>query len=269
MAIPRLHLFELEDLPWFPAAIRDLATDYLVFLETTVGLDRAILPVLSELLRASGERRILDLCSGAGGPALAVGEALAGEGLDVKIRLTDLYPNLAAFERARRAAPDRVSFVETPVDARCVPPELSGVRTLFHAFHHFVPDDARRILSDAGAHGRPIAIFDLPDRALRNIFPFLLTPLFVWLGTPFIRPFRWRRLFWTYLVPLVPLTCWWDGLVSHLRSYGAAGLEALAEEVQADGYAWRAGRAPVPGTPGYMTYLVGIPASPAALGATP
>lgn len=269
MAIPRLHLFELEDLSWFPATIRDLATDYLVFIETAFGLDRAILPVLSEVLRASGERRILDLCSGGGGPALAVGERLSREGIEVEIRLTDLYPNLAAFERARRAAPDRVSFVATPVDARRVPPDLPGVRTLFHAFHHFAPNDARRILSDAAALGRPIAIFDLPDRELRNIVPFLLTPLFVWLGTPFIRPFRWRRLLWTYLVPFVPLTCWWDGLVSHLRSYGVAGLEALATEAGADGYAWRAGRAPVPGTPAYVTYLSGIPGPPAAIRAAP
>ena len=27
----------------------------------------------------------------------------------------------------------------------------------------------------------------------------LLTPLFVWLATPFMRPFTWRRLVWTYL----------------------------------------------------------------------
>ena len=29
MALPRLHLFELEDLEWFPHTIRNLALDYL------------------------------------------------------------------------------------------------------------------------------------------------------------------------------------------------------------------------------------------------
>ena len=33
MALPRLQLFELEDLPWFPRPIRDLATDYLRLME--------------------------------------------------------------------------------------------------------------------------------------------------------------------------------------------------------------------------------------------
>ena len=50
----------------------------------------------------------------------------------------------------------------------------------------------------------------------------LLTPLAVGLATPFIRPFRWSRLFWTYVIPLVPLTCWWDGVVSQLRAYTPA-----------------------------------------------
>lgn len=34
MPLPRLQLFELEDLTWFPHTIRDLATDYLHFMET-------------------------------------------------------------------------------------------------------------------------------------------------------------------------------------------------------------------------------------------
>jgi hypothetical protein len=31
--LPRLQLFELEDLAWFPRTIRNLATDYLQFMQ--------------------------------------------------------------------------------------------------------------------------------------------------------------------------------------------------------------------------------------------
>ena len=41
----------------------------------------------------------------------------------------------------------------------------------------------------------------------------------VLLVTPLIRPFTLSRILWTYLLPLVPLTCWWDGIVSQLRAY--------------------------------------------------
>ena len=66
------------------------------------------------------------------------------------------------------------------------------------------------------------------------LIPLLLTPIYLWIATPFIRPFRWRRLFWTYVVPLVPLTCWWDGLVSQFRAYTPSELEDLASRTEID-----------------------------------
>jgi hypothetical protein len=49
----------------------------------------------------------------------------------------------------------------------------------------------------------------------------LLAPLMTVLGyfvaTPFIRPRSLPRWLWTYLVPIVPLTTCWDGVVSLLR----------------------------------------------------
>jgi hypothetical protein len=78
--------------------------------------------------------------------------------------------------------------------------------------------------------------------------------------TPFIRPFRWRRLFWTYVLPLVPLTCVWDGVVSHLRAYSLEELEDFARELRVEHYIWKAGRIQIPSTPAHVTYLVGYPA---------
>ena len=42
VVLPRLQLFELEDFPWFPRAIRDLATDYLHFMETRFNLHQPV-----------------------------------------------------------------------------------------------------------------------------------------------------------------------------------------------------------------------------------
>ena len=93
------------------------------------------------------------------------------------------------------------------------------------------------------------------------LIPLLLTPIYLWIATPFIRPFRWRRLFWTYVVPLVPLTCWWDGLVSQFRAYTPSELEDLASRTGAGGFTWRAGQVPIGKTPGRLTYLIGTPSS--------
>src|SRR2546423_9137314 len=110
MILSRLHLFELEDQPWFPDLIRDLATDYLCFIQATFHLHRPIVPLLGEALRTSGHRQVVDCCSGGGGPVLEVQKALAAAGLETHVILTDRFPNLAAFERTAETSAGRVSF---------------------------------------------------------------------------------------------------------------------------------------------------------------
>jgi hypothetical protein len=264
MPIPRLHLFELEDQSWFPAVVRDLATDYLHFVETTFELHRPVVPLLAAALRESARNHVLDLCSGGAGPVPALQKALAANGLTVRFTLTDRFPNVPAFQRAADQSPGVIDFLPEPVDARSVG-SLSGFRTLFNSFHHFRPADAIAVLRDAVRSRQPIGIFEAPDRRLATLLPLLfLTPFLVLLATPFIRPFRWRRLLWTYLVPLVPLTCWWDGVVSTFRAYTPAELERFAAAVDAEGYHWRAGRVPIGSVPGRLTFLIGYPVTSAS-----
>jgi hypothetical protein len=89
-----------------------------------------------------------------------------------------------------------------------VPKNLTGLRTMFNAFHHFAPGSARLELESAVQARQPVGIFEIPERSLLVMVPFLFTPIFVAFVTPFIRPFRWKRLLWTYVVPLIPFTCW-------------------------------------------------------------
>ncbi len=70
----------------------------------------------------------------------------------------------------------------------------------------------------------------------------VLVSLAVLLLTPAIRPFRWSRLFWTYVVPLVPLAVTFDGVVSCLRIYTPEEMLALGAQGRGRGVR-RAGRA--------------------------
>ncbi len=253
----RLHLFELEDQPWFPATIRDLATDYLQFIQARFRIDRAMTPHIARVLESTGTRRIIDLCSGGSGPLLLLIGDLAGRGIDVKATLTDLFPNVPAFSEIAAAANGRIDFERESVDARHVPARLAGLRTIFNGFHHLAPADARAVLHAAAAAGQPIAIFELSERSVRTL-PVLLTPLAVWLATPFMRPFKWRRLFWTYVLPMVPLTCLWDGIVSQLRAYTVPELEAMSRGSAP--MRWDIGQVPIAKGRGRLTYLLGFPA---------
>ena len=256
MRLPRLQLFEFEDLPWFPSAIRDFATDYLHFIEGRFALHRPVIALLRRALEESALAHVVDLCSGGGGPVLALYEDLLADGLAVKFTLTDKYPNLSAFRRLAGLHPSGIDYVADSVDATKVPRELLGFRTMFNSFHHFGPAAGRDILQCAVEARQPIGIFEIPERSLATIIPLLFTPLFVAVATPFIRPFHWRRLLWTYALPLVPLTCWWDGLVSQFRAYTVSELNRLTRGL--DSYDWQADRIPLGTTHGHVTCLVGI-----------
>lgn len=260
MPFPRLQLFELEDLAWFPHTIRDLATDYLHFMETRFALHKPVIPLLRAMLEDSKTSQVVDLCSGGGGPMLAIYESLLASGTRVRITLTDKYPNLEAFARLSSLYPSDILYIANSVDATKVPRELIGLRTMFNSFHHFVPSQARAVLECAVEAHRPICIFDIPERSLIMMLPFVFTPIYVALATPFIRPFRWKRLLWTYLIPLIPLTCWWDGIVSQCRAYTVVEMLDLTQGLS--GYDWKAARVDIHGKPGHVTYLRGIPVSP-------
>jgi len=256
----RWHLIEIEDQPWCPRAIRDAATDYLQF---SIRVGNVYAPVAEKLGRALqrvGARRVVDLCSGGAGPWPALSAELAEDRQSpVAVCLTDKFPNASAFGRARDLSGGAISFREDSIDAAAVPADLTGFRTIFSALHHFPPAAARAVLADAVKRRQGIGVFEATQRSVAGVLVMLLTPLMVWLFTPFIRPFRWSRLLWTYVIPVVPLVVLFDGIVSSLRTYTPAELHELTEALSADGYQWeigevRAKRAPVP-----VTYVIGCP----------
>lgn len=258
--MPRRHLVELEDLPWLPAPVRDAATGYLQMMIHQSDAFAPAVPLLADALTRTGARRVVDLCSGGGGPWRRLSAALRESGAPRPVVLTDRYPNAGAARAVTGGDPSfDVTLHPAPVDATDVPSSLEGFRTMFSAFHHFRPHHARAVLADAVADGVPIAIFERTKRNVTCFLLMLLTPLFVLLGMPAVRPFRLTNLLFTYLIPLVPVVVLWDGIVSTLRTYSVEELRALVAEVPGrERYDWSigeaAGRGPLP-----MLYLVGTP----------
>lgn len=242
----RVHLVEIHDQPWCPRSLRDALTDFLGF---TLRLGRSygpIVPLLRAAVARAGATRIVDLCSGAGGPWPVLWRDVL-----VPVLLTDKYPNAQA-----RTGP--LPFHPEPVNAMAVPPDLPGFRTLFTSFHHFRPAEARAILADAVRRGEGIGVFEVARRAPLEVGLIALTWLAVLLLVPFIRPFRWSRLVWTYLPPVLPLVGTCDGIVSCLRAYSPAELRGLVAGL--DGYEWDIGELPRAWwRPLTVTYLIGVP----------
>src|ERR1043166_7911835 len=95
----RFHLFEFEDQSWFPDVIRTGGSDYLRYLLAATEVYKPCIELLDQLLKQTGETKIVDLCSGGGGYA----EQLYQE-LDkisphpISFTLTDKFPNIQAYQ---------------------------------------------------------------------------------------------------------------------------------------------------------------------------
>jgi len=255
----RIQFIELHEQPWFPSTLRNEITDALQCGSENLKAYASISVILQHALDATGSRSIVDLCSGSGGPWRDLSKKLRGDKPGYSILLTDKFPNLAAFENAKAASANGIDFHRGSVDATKVPVDLDGFRTMFSSFHHFPPAQARAILQNAVDARQGIGIFEVTSRSASTVgmmFLWFLTP-FVF--TPTIRPFRWSRLFYTYVLPIIPLVLLFDGLVSCLRTYEPGELRALIGGLAAREYEWEIGEqsGAIGGLP--ITYLVGYP----------
>ncbi len=251
--------FEMHDSPRYPRFLRDMVTDGLEHAWNSLGMYESIAPLLRRAVEESGAGQVVDLCSGGGGPWLSLEpEMRDAEGQPLPVVLTDKFPNLPAFERTRTASGGRIGFWREPVDARAVPESLRGFRTIFSSFHHFMPDAARAMLADAFAKREGIGVFELAQPKARTVALCFGMPVLNWLLTPGMRPLGWSRVVWTYLLPVIPLTLWLDGILSCLRSYSLSDMRELVAGLEAEDYRWEIGEAG--SGKARVAYLVGIAA---------
>lgn len=256
----RFQLFEFEDLPWFPDFLRQSMMDFLRFMISKINIYQPIIPLLQEVLTHTSQPDILDLGSGGGGGIAGIQQELSQRlGYPVKITLSDKFPNLPAFQLVQSKTQGAVTYIPEPVDATNVPARFTNFRTIFSAFHHFEPGLAQAILSDAAQKKVPIGIFEGASKSWLEIalvlfvFPFIILAV-----TPFIKPFRVSRLFFTYIIPILPFCIMWDGMVSILRLYSPEMLLRLTESIPSEGYTWRTGKA-THWSGAKVIYLIGYP----------
>jgi len=256
----RIHLFEFEDLPWFPNSIREGETDYLRYLLNAVDFYKPIIPIISQTLNEIGENRIIDLCSGGGGAIEQIYTGLHENSKEkISITLSDKFPNNNAYKHLKEKSNGEIDFKEFSVDATDVPKDIKGFRTMFSAVHHFSPYTIKAVLKNSVDNNSGIGLFDGGDKNIFTILGIILFhPIAFLICTPFFKPFRFSRLFFTYMIPLIPLTTVWDGCVSILRLYRPDELLNLTKEIGDNNYVWKSGK--MKNKFGMnVTYLIGYP----------
>ncbi len=226
------HLVELEDLPGFPSVLRTQQVEFIGWLVDWFGIYATVVPLLSAGLARVGSTQVTDLGSGSGGPINYL--ARQPELAQVKFLLTDRYPS-STDAVPTDAVPTQVVWHPDPVDALSPSAPGTGVLTLFNAFHHFTPTQQQQLLHLHASRG--LLVFEVLQPTVITFLKILLTTTIgQLLLAPFVRPFRWERLLFTYLLPVNLITIPWDGLVSVLRSNHPAVLVQRLRSAVPNGY---------------------------------
>ncbi len=255
----RIHGIEIADQSWCPNAIRSGVMDFLRFMLNCFNCYAPTVPWLRTALKRSGDGKVLDLCSGSGGPWPRLLRMFKDAEIPREVRLTEKRPDVSVFRHVAGLTNGRITYDTRSIDSTDIPQELDGFRTLFTSFHHFRSEQASAILADAVKKRVGIGVFEFTMRTPLAIAFFGLSPLPVLLFTPFIRPFRWSRILLTYFIPIIPLVAAFDGVMSCLRTYSLSELHRLVEPYRDTGYVWEIGRQRswrflIP-----ITYLIGYP----------
>jgi hypothetical protein len=265
----RVHVPEIEDMSWFPSMLRTSMTNLIVVFARKFGVIPVLATLVSRVLRERKLGRVVDLGSGGGGPMPELIEQVRAnpETRDVELMMTDRYPNLDAIETFNDGRKPYLSYLRSPVDATDLAKAPAGLKTMINCFHHMRPPQARAILESAHRDRQPILIYEMAD----NKVPFLVWMLFLPLGlavvflmalvlTLFVRPLKLRQLFFTFVIPIVPLAYAWDGQASLPRIYTLEDLEELTAPLASPDYVWEKGYAKTADGRNKGIYLLGMPA---------
>lgn len=190
---------ELEDYSWFPAILRKFQTDYIGFVVSKFKIYEGFIEYLNkQSLKANIQ---FDLCSGSAEPASTI---FKKSSCFNELILTDKYPSYPSIKK--------LDVLEAEFDDRYT-------YTMFNAFHHFDDQEKTQIVEKIKSAKAQAYFVEI----LEPSFFFIIKVLFATtIGTiilsPFIKPFSFKRLLFTYIIPINILNISYDGIISVLKS---------------------------------------------------
>lgn len=258
----RRQLFEFQDQPWFPDVLREGQVEILSLATERSGLAQALAPAFADFVAQAGPGPILDLCSGGGGPVVALLQALANGGHVVPpVVLSDLFPKIDAWRAlcARLPAGLDVDFVPRPVDATRLGSDLDArAVTIVNGLHHFPQEKVHAIIAQVAARGAALFVSEGFPRSVLRASALVPALGLSWLENPFRCAARGpQKALWSFGLPVLTVTGLWDWLASALRIHEPAELLATARSA-APHHRWSGGEAPFAGW-GQAIYLAGLP----------
>jgi hypothetical protein len=219
---------ELEDYNWFPAILRRWQLEFVGNLSVWTKLYKPLVAVINKMTGDNKITALQDCCSGSGFPALYIHQQLQTK---IPLLLTDKYPDENFINQPR------VVYSKASVDVLQIQAAEKTLYTMCNAFHHFTTAQQKTILKNLANNDSAFIIAEILEPGLINAIKIFFTGTLLQIFTaPFVQPFSFTRLFFTYIIPVNLFTVTYDGIISVVRSKTEKQYRQLAESIVASNF---------------------------------
>ena len=214
---------------------------------------------LAMALNEGNQNVAVDLYSKGGKAVETVYNTVVGLGNQhFHVILTNEQPNVNQFHELAHRAPG-IKYIKHPVNPFSC--NFEGLRMMLSGLRYMSPADTSAWMATCVSYRNPIALFELSRNSVWTaLFMSLLFPLFAVLGIPFMK-LCFRRILFTFFIPLIPILAWYEGLTSCLLAYKKSQLIEIVKQADPEHqFKWRIGEIRLSFyLPIYMTTLIGVP----------
>lgn len=223
----RKQITQCINIPGFPKTLKTLMAEFLSWFVLKVNATKPFVPVIEETLKASGVHTIYNIDVG-----LGAGMSTVQPFLEKSIPIVEIpYQNFQL--------------------------RGNGLYVMVNAFHQLEVKEAKTLLSTIAESKNPVVIVEGNNDSLWQIVGMtIFVPLSVLLFSPFVKPFRWSRILFTYLIPVLPLILMIDGCLALMKLYNPDDLRKITASLHIPNYQWEAGKKDN-GRGGKIIYLQG------------
>ena len=212
---------------WLPAWIKRDISEFLSWFVVKVNATKPFIPVIEEQLEKTNLSKIVNV-------DFKIGAGMESVSPFLKKGLTLTSEPISNFNTSEE-----------------------GLYVFVNGFHQLPPDKASKMLQDIAHSRNPVVVVEGNNDSLWQIVGMtVFVPLTVLLTAFFVRPFRFSRIIFTYLIPILPVIIVVDGCIALLKLYNPKDLDELTSKLEVENYEWKSGKNDN-GRGGKIIYLTG------------
>lgn len=225
----RKQVFQFSNQKWYPSFLKRDMYEFMSWFVGKVNAAKPFLPVLEEVIGNTQTKTIINI------------DSKTGAGIETVLPLL----------------PEGIKILN--IELENFSTRNKGTYTFINSFHQLDEKKAKYYLTQIADSGNSVAVLEGNNDSLWQVVGMtVFVPLTVILSAPFVQPFRFTRLIYTYLIPILPIVTMMDGFLALFKLYNPNDLDELVSTIPEKNYTWKSGKADN-GRGGKIIYLMGYP----------